>query len=438
MTLSVSSPTQKQKATETKRLRIAYLFQQAGLHLDDESGSGPLVHVKAIVQNLQQAGHRVTFLALKSARKVLYSETLTDEREAHLGFTDNPLFKSFESVVRRGQKLLHLPYFALFDSLRFYDACLHTLPGFDVIHERFTKLSIGGVLAARKLGIPVVLEVNADILDEWDSFGQGLRGLQRLVVRWNAAFCFRHATTIVAVSSPLKTQLVKAWNLPIEKIVVLPNGADVEHFQPHPDPRAVRRRLGVEDVPSVVFVSGFYPWHASLELVDSFVQVHQQIPTAHLYMIGDGQMRNQTETYARQLGLEQVISFVGAVRHEKIPDWLAIADVAVMPYPKMDRELWFSPLKMYEYMAAGKAIVASRAGQIAEVISDGDTGLLIEPGDTEHFAQALILLLANEGERNRLGTNARQQAVARHSWQQYAHQLETIYLDALAHVKHSL
>jgi glycosyltransferase involved in cell wall biosynthesis len=411
-------------------LRIAYLFQQSGIRLDDHTG--PIVHIKAIIRYLRQAGHQVTFVALKPARRVICTDEVTDDREALVGWTNNRLFRLLESAVRRAQRVLRLPYLALFDSLRFYDACIHNLRGYDVFHERFTRLSIGGVLAARRLGVPIVLEVNADTLDEWDSFGQGPRGFLRVVVRWASALCFRLAAAIVAVSEPLKAHLVRAWNLPAEKIVVIPNGADVERFKPETDSSTARARLGLHEAPTVIFVSGFYPWHASLELVESFALVLRQVPTARLFMLGNGQMRGQTETYTHQLGLERMVTFVGTVPHDQIPDWLAAADIAVMPYPKLAKELWFSPLKMYEYMSAGKAIVASRAGQIAEVISDDHTGVLVDPGDTVSFAQALVRLLTDEGQRSRLGMNARRQAVEHHSWDQYARNLETVYRDVLA------
>jgi glycosyltransferase involved in cell wall biosynthesis len=228
---------------------------------------------------------------------------------------------------------------------------------------------------------------------------------------------------------------VQAWHLPPEKIAVLPNGADVERFTPTADPRAARIRLGLDEAPTAIFVSGFYPWHASLELIESFAQVVEQMPTARLVMVGDGQMCAQTRIHAGALGLDRVVSFVGNVPHAQIPDWLAAADVAVMPYSKLPKEMWFSPLKMYEYMAAGKAIVASRAGQVAQVLTDGHTGVLVDLGDTRGFAQAILRLLQDQAERTRLGMNARRQAVEFHSWDQYVHTLESVYRGVLRTTK---
>jgi glycosyltransferase involved in cell wall biosynthesis len=99
----------------------------------------------------------------------------------------------------------------------------------------------------------------------------------------------------------------------------------------------------------------------------------------------------------------------------------------VLPYPELPGELWFSPLKLFEYMAAGKAIVASRAGQIAEILEDGQSGLLVAPGDVAAMGQAIVRLIADPALRQRLGDHARQQAVANHSWEQYIERLVQIY-----------
>jgi glycosyltransferase involved in cell wall biosynthesis len=93
--------------------------------------------------------------------------------------------------------------------------------------------------------------------------------------------------------------------------------------------------------------------------------------------------------------------------------------------------MWFSPLKMYEYMSAGKAIVASRSGQIAEVIKNGYNGVLVEPGNTRNLSDTIVHLLKDDEKRSHLGFNARQQAVEKHSWDQYVNRLEEVYLSVL-------
>jgi len=315
----------------------------------------------------------------------------------------------------------------MFDSLRFCDACVHTLSDCEVFHERFSMLGIGGVLAASRMGVPLLLEVNADFLDELDSIGQGPRGLQRLGTRWASAFCFRRAAVIVAVSNQLKAYLVRVWNLAEDKVVVLPNGADVDLFGPDLDALAARVRLGLPEAPTVAFVGGFLPWHLPLELLEIFVLVHERVVSARLYLVGDGPMRAAAEAHCRDLGLNGFVTFVGAVLHDDVPRWLSAADVVVAPFTTFSGGKGGSPLKLYEYMAAGKAIVATATGQVAEVIRDGYNGLLVEPGDVQGFADAVVRLLRDPDERAWLGQNARRQAVEQHSWEQYASRLEKVY-----------
>jgi glycosyltransferase involved in cell wall biosynthesis len=180
-----------------------------------------------------------------------------------------------------------------------------------------------------------------------------------------------------------------------------------------------------------MFVGGFQPWHGLEFLVEAFAQVAQKRPDAKLVLVGDGPARPAVETTITKLGLEKRILITGYVAHDRMPEWLAAADVAVAPYPPLPQELWFSPLKLYEYMAAGKAIVASAAGQIAEVIKDGHNGLLVRPGDVGELAQAIVTLLDDPAGRQALGRAARQQAVNQHSWAVYRQRLELLYAAAL-------
>jgi glycosyltransferase involved in cell wall biosynthesis len=162
------------------------------------------------------------------------------------------------------------------------------------------------------------------------------------------------------------------------------------------------------------------------------VRVAREQPAARLLLVGDGATRRDMEVKAAALGIAPSVTFTGRVPHDRVPALMASADIAVAPYTNQGGPLWLSPLKLYEYMASGTAIVASRMGQIAEVIADGRNGVLVAPGDPDALAAALVRLLGDAREREALGSQAREDATRRHSWTAYIERLEQIFEDAIA------
>lgn len=413
-------------------MKIAYIFQSIDMNFAESFAVQ--LHIYHQVHGLQQAGHYVNLLALQGRRvlctenlQVFETNQLPESDYAKLGLSGTKLFKLFESVIRRVQKELKIPYLALFDSFRTYDACCKTLQDYDVIHERYNLFAIGGAWASRKLGIPYILEVNSDLLEERQAQGKEERGLRRLFGVWSTRFCFNRAQRIICVSAQLKDHLAQKWQVDPNKLVVLPNAADTEAFSRQYDNKSTRCRLGLNDEPVVMFVGGFYLWHDLGLLVKSFAQVVSKIPEAKLVLVGDGRTRSMIEALVEEYSLQSAVIMAGAVEHRDVPKMLAIAAVAVAPNIQFFGGHGGSPLKIFEYMAAGKAIVATRTGQVAEVIQDGHNGLLVEAGDEHEWAETLISLLSNPEARNQLGQQARQQAVAQHSWVNYVKRLEEIY-----------
>jgi glycosyltransferase involved in cell wall biosynthesis len=347
------------------------------------------------------------------------------------GITDSKGFLAFESVVRRVQRDLKVPYFAFFDAFRFYESCLRVLPDKALCHEHNGLFCVGAAFACKRLGIPYVLTFSADPLFERNLVGKPLKGIHYRVASWEAGFTYRLAKRIICVSTPAKKHLIDAWGVEADKVVVIPNGVDSHHFHPDYDPVPIRDSLRLGNAPVIGFLGGFQPWHGIEILVESLVAVGEKFPEAKLLLIGDGRARASIEEKIDSLRLRSKVIITGMVPLSKAPEYLSVVDIAVLPYPAFEKELWFSPLKLYEYMAAGKAIVASRSGQIAEVIEDGRNGLLVEPGDVQALAAALLRLLGHPGERYRLGQNARLQAVEKHSWEQYINQVESVYFDVL-------
>jgi Glycosyltransferase len=183
-------------------------------------------------------------------------------------------------------------------------------------------------------------------------------------------------------------------------------------------------------------VGGFYPWHDLSLLLESFALILQQRPDARLVLVGDGQTRSSVVDRVTKNGLRHAVIMTGAIAHSHVPEMLSIADVAVVPSAPVSASHGGTgtPLKLFEYMAAGKAIVATAQDQAAEVILDGHNGVLVEAGDASRFAGAVLTLLNDPIERLRLGQNARQQAVELYSWERYTRKLQEIYFSVLGNV----
>jgi glycosyltransferase involved in cell wall biosynthesis len=416
-------------------LNIAHLYQESGIRFHEPHAAQ--LHIYHTMRGLQQAGHEVTLLALQD-RQVLYTKDLqifkSDKRLAshygQLGLSGAALFKRFESGVRRLQSELHLPYLALFDSYRIADACRQNLQDFDLIHERFNLLALGGALASRKLGLPFVLEVNADLLEQRKFKGTPEKGLRRLFAVWATQLCFKAAEKIICISTDLKDHLHRQWNIEDHKLAVLPCAAAVDAFRPNHKTELVRRSLGLTTEPVVMWVGGFYPWHDLDLLIDSFTRVLQKQPKAKLVLVGEGQTRPAVTQKIMRSGLGHAVIMTGAIAHTSVPEMVSIAEVAVVPAAPVpaSRGGTGTPLKLFEYMAAGKAVVATALNQATEVIQHGHNGLLVEAGNVNGFAKAILDLLDDSEKRGRLGQNARQDAVEQHSWEQYTRRLVEIYL----------
>jgi glycosyltransferase involved in cell wall biosynthesis len=189
---------------------------------------------------------------------------------------------------------------------------------------------------------------------------------------------------------------------------VVANGVDADEFLP----RSVAPR---SDGFTVGFVGSLKPWHGLADLIEAFSRLRQLAGDVRLLIVGDGPERNRLEEDLGARGLVDAVQFTGAVAHSEVPALLASMDAAVAPYPKL-ANFYFSPLKIFEYMAAGLPIVASRTGQVAQLIEDGVTGLLYEPGDIGAMFEALDRLRRDSQLRGDLGRAARAAILRGHTW----------------------
>ncbi|XZE51911.1 glycosyltransferase family 4 protein [Planctomycetaceae bacterium SH139] len=279
---------------------------------------------------------------------------------------------------------------------------------FDLIYERYSLWSNVGCRHASDRGVPCIIEVNAPLIMEQ----QRHRSLiNKPLACQIEADVFSAATSIVAVSAEV-AQYVRSIGGSQLPVHVIPNGVNVERFLQHsPNQRDCTNEI------TIGFVGTLKPWHGVDLLVRAFAGVHQQRPQTRLMIVGDGPMRASLVQLASELGIDDAIVWIGTVKASDIPTCLAQFDIAVAPYPQLDG-FYFSPLKVFEYMAGGIPVVASRIGQIPEIIEDGVDGLLVDAGDIQQLQVALQYLIDHPAARQSISCRAREKAVQCFDWNQ--------------------
>ncbi len=378
------------------QLDLAYLYPSpTGL----DAPGGALTHVTGFLSGLVREGARLTVF---SGRPV---ETACD---VHHVQGSRRLCLCREAAI--------LSY-----NLRFVAAARRLLAGTRVrlLYQRHGRFLFAGALLSRWVGIPLVLEYNASevwMAKYWDParFSPWLRLCEKVSLK--------AASLIVVVSKPLKQQLLE-MGVPGERILVNPNGVDPGWFHPHCGGAELREALGLQPEDIVVCFE-----QAIRALHDE--DRHAGIQLKFL-LVGDGplapDLRNALEPYVHL----RLVSFTGAIPHNTVRNYLDAADVLVSPHvPMPDGSPFFgSPTKLFEYMAMGKAIVASALDQIADVLEHGRTALLVRPGDPGELAEAIQRLAADTQLRRELGRSAMEVALARYTWRQNAKRVLSYHPD---------
>jgi glycosyltransferase involved in cell wall biosynthesis len=287
------------------------------------------------------------------------------------------------------------------------DSALRGAGRFDLVYERYALWSFAGMEHAREAGVPGLLEVNAPLVEEQAAF-RGLAdraGAERVARR-----AFGAAGALLAVSRGVADYL-EGFPGTRGRVHVVPNGVNLARF-----PAGVRpSRPAAPGVFTVGFVGTLKPWHGLPALAEAFARLHDRHPDTRLLIVGDGTERATFEADLAARGLAGAAVLTGAVPPGEVPGLLASMDAGVAPYPPR-AGFYFSPLKVFEYMAAGLPVVASRIGQVAELLADGVTGLLCPPGDAGALAEALARLREDARLRGRLGGAARRAVRRRHTW----------------------
>ncbi len=384
------------------RLRVVFLRSTPG---PGTQAGGAASHIKGVVEGLESLGLEVRIIS----------------NDQIAGLDDSgDRFEIIPPQPGGGSRAL----FDIHNNLVFTRGAVPLIERIrpDFIYQRYARFSWAGVVAASRIKRPLLLEYNGSevwVGKHWDHVGN-LDLLERYE-RLNL-----DAAARIFVVSEVERRNLEARGVDGQKIVVNPNGVDVERFRPGVGGADVRRELQIADDEVIAgFVGTFGPWHGVEKLAEAIKTIPADLRVRFL-LVGSGSLHAEVE---KRLEGDKRVIFTGAVAHERVAKLLDACDILIAPHvPLADGSEFFgSPTKIFEYMAMGKGIVASRLGQIGEVLVEGKTALLVEPGDVEELRAAILRLVESEELRTRLGARAREVAEREHTWMRNAQRVLDAY-----------
>jgi len=363
---------------------------------------GSVAHIYGVAKGFKNSGKGLFFIS-------------TDELEL-VDRLKCPVYVT--SPFRLIRNLPEIPEMA-YNRTLFKDACKI----FDsekpcAIYQRYSLNNYTGVRLSLKYKIPLIIEYNGS--EMWKARNWGRRLIFEGIAEKIEILNLKAAGLIVVVSKVLKKELLRR-GIEEEKMLVNPNGFEPEMYSPQIDGKEIRRRYGFGDKIVVGFIGTFGPWHGAEVLVGAIKLVVQKNWSIRFLFVGDGIRMPKVKEILKRDNMEEFVILAGLVPQEKTPRYLAACDILVSPHvPNPDGSRFFgSPIKLFEYMAMGKGIVASDLEQIGEVLEHKKTAWLVNPGDVEELAEGILKLAEDENLRNELGRNAREKALGKYTWDKH-------------------
>jgi glycosyltransferase involved in cell wall biosynthesis len=347
------------------------------------SKDGQAVHIEEIVTALRNAGHEVFVVGPASTEKAEFGAD-----SGMIATLKKRLPASFYELLELGYSVLAF--------LRLWQVYRRERP--DVLYERYNLYLLAGVWLKRLTGMPMLLEVNAPLVHERSKFG-GLAN--RRLAAWVEGVTWRSADIVLPVTNVL-AGFVRAAGVPAERMTVIQNGVGKEFLSGHAESAKIRQRYGLEEGIVLGFTGFVREWHGLERVIELIAASDPQLKLQFL-IVGDGPAVPELRRLAASLGLDRRVIFTGLVRRHEIVGLIEAFDVALQPQVVA----YASPLKLFEYMALGRAIVAPSTPNIREVLGEGEA-ILFDPADPTGFRRAIELLCHDPVLRDRLGKAARE------------------------------
>lgn len=372
------------------------------------SKDGQFVHMDELIRALREAGHEI----------VIAGPDVVAENSFGAGPGFVGVLKKY--LPQAVYELVEIAY-GLYDYRRLASAIRAHRP--DVIYARYNLYTLSPVWARRRFRLPLILEVNAPLVRERARYAGLAWG--SLARRFERA-CWRGADRVVAVTHVLARE-IEAAGVPAARIVVMPNGVRPSDYASLPAGEVAKAAINLDGRLVIGFTGFLREWNGLERLIEWLADSGDA--RRHLLLVGDGPARPMLIERAQRRGVADRVTITGVTGREDIMSRTAAFDVAVIP----EVTEYASPLKLFEYLAAGRAIVAPATPNLKEILVDGENALLFSPSDPEALGRALERACADPELRARIGRCARETISARGlTWAGNADQVAELFSALLA------
>jgi glycosyltransferase involved in cell wall biosynthesis len=356
-------------------------------HHRTRSTDAQRIHIREIANAFTELGHEVEIVSLVPTE----AEAQNASRDA-----EDPLWQRTVRRIPFAYELVQLAYnfVGIPMLLRRVLQCKAAF-----IYERYSLFNFTGVLVAKLTRRPLILEVNSPFALE-QARDKQIRAVG--LARWTERAICSMSSKVIVVSTPLRDIMLNA-GVHAEKLVVMPNGVRKEMLAPRGSSKALRSKLGLQGKVVIGFIGWLRPWHGLEFLIEAFEQAQLQTQGSAILIIGDGPAMPDLCALVDKLGLHDHVVFTGPLPHESVPEHLDAIDIAVQPAANE----YCCPMKILEYMALGKAIVAPRQSNICDLLHE-DEAALFEPGNKPALRATLQRLVTDTQIRKQLAAASSQ------------------------------
>ena len=362
------------------------------------SPDGLFTHPKELVENLSNYGHEIHLIVPKTEFHPL----------------NNNIKLYFIPRIDFIPLIIRAPLQVILSTI----ICLKILmkKKIDIIYIRSFHFALAAILLSKIYSVKVILEVNGLKTDELDGQKYWLNIISKKIIGPLETLAERNVDAIRVVTQEIKNDLV-ARGVDEKKIEVIENGANVDIFKPI-DKKSIslfKQKIGINSLDKVViFVGSFYSWQGTEYLIQAAPNILEIYPNVKFLIVGDGIMKTKWIQLVNELKISDKFIFTGRVPYEAVPLYINTSDICVTP--KKPIKSGYSPLKLYEYMACCKPVVATRTNGF-EIIEEYNAGILTNPKNSKEFADAIKTLLHNNNLRIKYGRNGREYVIKNHSWE---------------------